>query len=244
MRFVPGSFLLFLMVQFVQAAQAPIVVQPARAMVEVSPDSVPGQGTGRGIKNSGVVTRLFLIPTARPPGAGHGQFSLHELFFPSLEIGITDRFGVTGGVSLVPGADSRVTFISPKYTPVRTGALDLAIGGWYMKKSGQRGGGAVYGNITYGDSDRSLTFGTGWGLTGTRPSPGPIYMGGFSLQVTPETDIISESIFPPNRDPAVLTVGMRFYSKKFSAEIAAMVLWGIHTVQFIPIPWTSFSFAL
>ncbi len=58
-------------------------------------------------------SRLFLAPTARVPGHGHGYFGVYELVVPSFGVGIGNVFMISGGFSdnplLMVGGEVRAT---------------------------------------------------------------------------------------------------------------------------------------
>src|SRR4030065_808893 len=59
-------------------------------------------------------TRLFFGPTARTLPQGSGYFSAYMIFVPFLAIGITDFFTLSGGMTLIPGAEEQMFYIGPK----------------------------------------------------------------------------------------------------------------------------------
>lgn len=78
-------------------------------------------------------TRLLFAPTARALKAGQGYFSVYEIFFPFVAVGVTDFFTLSGGFSLFPGVESQLLYIAPKITPVHLEKFDLAAGVLYIK---------------------------------------------------------------------------------------------------------------
>ncbi|HLB00179.1 MAG TPA: hypothetical protein VJO14_02225 [Bacteroidota bacterium] len=158
-----------------------------------------------------------------------------------LGIGVTDHFSIAGGVSVVPGAGSRVMIISSAYTPVRAGDLDLSCGLFYMKKTGGRGTPIPYVNATYGDAGLSATLGSGWRPGGGDGQGTLFFIGGFLLPLGDDTELISDFIAPPNADPAVVSLGTRVHANKLTAEFALIVPWNVRGTPGVPLPWTSVS---
>lgn len=58
--------------------------------------------------------RLFFGPTGRTLKAGNGEFADFYVVFPTIALSLTDFFMLGGGVSLIPGADDQLFYISPK----------------------------------------------------------------------------------------------------------------------------------
>ncbi len=187
---------------------------------------------------------LLLVPTATPLTAGKVVFSLHELFFPALGLGVTERLSVRAGASVVPGSGAGVVFLSPGFTAFRAEHIDIACGVWILSGAGGGGRGFGYANLTVTGARGSLTLGAGFGLNGGAEPRGSLWMGGASLQVTGETHIIAEVFLPPALDPAVVTLGSRITSGNLSVEFAVVIPWSGHGSGVVPLPWTSFSVGL
>ena len=82
------------------------------ALISVTMQSAFGQqGDSAGIFPSDTLppvlqpsSRIFLMPTAIPIGAGHGYIADYELFLPYAGAGFYDMLSLTGGMTIVPGA--------------------------------------------------------------------------------------------------------------------------------------------
>ncbi len=187
-------------------------------------------------------TRLFFTPTARPIDAGQGYVAVYELFFPFVGVGITDFLSLAGGISIIPGADHQFVMIAPKISPIATDNFAAAGGLLYIGETGGDGVGILYADMTFGDVDRSLTLGLGWGFSGRETSDRPILLAGFQLPIGGGAELVSENWFPPNLDPAILSLGLRFSSGPVSADFALWFpsSWGDGGLNFIP--WVSFAY--
>ncbi|MFQ5584937.1 MAG: hypothetical protein ACE5GL_10920, partial [Calditrichia bacterium] len=75
---------------------------------------------------------MLFAPTARPLKQGQGYFSVYQIFFPFVAVGVTDFFTLAGGVSLIPGARSQLLYVAPKITPLHLKKFDLAFGLLYL----------------------------------------------------------------------------------------------------------------
>ncbi|RMH79562.1 MAG: hypothetical protein D6681_19055, partial [Calditrichaeota bacterium] len=92
-------------------------------------------------------TRLLFSPTARPLKAGQGYFSLYELFFPLVAVGLTDFMSVATGVSLFPGVSDQIIYLNGKLTPINRDNFALAGGALYVFTPGTEGAGILYSVI-------------------------------------------------------------------------------------------------
>ena len=188
-------------------------------------------------------TRLFFTPTARPVGAGQGYVAVSELFFPSVGVGVGDFLLLSGGISLVPGADRQYLMFAPKVTPYSTSDFAAAAGFLYLGQTNGEGTGIMYADMTIGEIDRSATLGLGWSFTGPETSGRPMVLAGFQVPLGGGMELVSENWFPPNLDPLLLSLGTRVFSGPVSAEFAVWLPLGADDSG-VPafVPWVSFTF--
>ena len=112
-------------------------------------------------------TRLFFSPTGRALKRGQGYFSVYEIFFPFLAVGITDWLAISGGLSLVPGAESQLLYLAPQITPVQREKYAFSGGILYIKIPNETdAAGIFYGVGTYGNESASITLGMGFAFGG------------------------------------------------------------------------------
>ncbi|MBD3374826.1 hypothetical protein GF406_07325 [candidate division KSB1 bacterium] len=57
-------------------------------------------------------SRLFFAPTGRRLESGHAYLANYFIFFPTVAVGLTDYLSVSGGVSLIPGAESQLLYFA------------------------------------------------------------------------------------------------------------------------------------
>ncbi len=188
-------------------------------------------------------TRLLFTPSAWPINAGDGYFALYELFFPFVGVGVTDFLSLAGGISLIPGADHQYLMIAPKVTPWATEGLAVAGGLTYIGKTGSGGVGILYADASVGSVGNSGTIGLGWGVSGNGISDRPVVLAGFLLPLGGGATLVSENWFPPDFDPAMLSIGARFSSGRMSADLALWVpaRWDDSSGLFL-LPWVSFAY--
>lgn len=112
-------------------------------------------------------TRLLFAPTARPIPKGDAYIANYYLFLNFVGYGVTDRFTMAGGFSMLPGARiaNQAFYVAPKYTLLQQERQQVAIGLWAgaagLSESSQMVGGIPYLNYTRGSAQKSLTLAVG-----------------------------------------------------------------------------------
>jgi hypothetical protein len=192
-------------------------------------------------------SRLFFGPTARPVRAGSGYFSVYELFFPYLAVGIGDIVTLAGGITVLPGASSQLFYLGPKISfPLNSETFDLAIGGHYFNAFGQdtEGAGIVYAVTTIGGQMASVTIGGGYGFVEGEFSENPLLMVGGEVQLSNSAKLISENWFPLSSGSSLLSFGVRFFGENLSADFGFYYPMTSESSEGFPfIPWLGFSYA-
>ncbi len=196
-------------------------------------------------------TRLLFSSTAFPLNRGEGYYSNTWLFLHTFAAGLTDRFTLGGGFTLIPGIDfgDNIFYLMPKYTVVDGPGSTVALGalvGFLPLGGDQRDtpwtAGILYGVGTVGTRDSNLSLGLGWGYAGDELAPNPIVMVGGQGRVSRRVSLISENwFFPVNGGTeGLLSYGLRFLGEGMSVDLAWMSpLGGGAGIGF---PWLGFAF--
>ena len=183
-------------------------------------------------------TRLIFGPTAIPLRKGEGYFSDFWIFLISSAVGVTDRFTIGGGMSLIPGIDinENIFFILPKLTVVSRPTFTLAVGGLAahvgigssddLSVNDNRSLGVLYGVATTGSRESNLSLGVGWGYVGGALSERPVVTLGGQHRVSRRIALISENWFLPFDDSngSVVSYGLRFIGEKIAVDLAFATL--------------------
>ena len=189
-------------------------------------------------------TRLFFAPTARSVGAGHGYLGVYEVFFPFLTFGVTDRFSISGGTPLIPELVGEVFYVAPKLTVVQAERFSAAAGVLYGATEDD-GVGVAYGVGTFGDADRALTVGVGWGFTDSEVADDLLAMVGGEWRMSARTKLISESYVVQGEAGALVSGGIRFFGEHLSADLGIAVPFGMDDCDgacFVPLVNFVYSF--
>jgi hypothetical protein len=171
-------------------------------------------------------TRLFFAPTGRMLRKGEGYFSDAYVFFPSFQGGLTDRFTMGGGASIVPGLgfDEQVYYFTPKIGIVASDRLNIAVGALVAgvgALSDEGPFGIGYGVATFGGEDANVTAGAGFGFVQSSTSAAVLMLGG-STRVSRNIALVSENyLYTGSASTPLFSGGIRFLGEKLAVDLAA-----------------------
>ena len=193
-------------------------------------------------------SRLFFGPTARTLKAGRGYFSVYEIFFPAVGVGITDWFDISGGLSLFPGAEQQIYYLGAKVVPIQLTNFCLGGGVTFLNVTGNPedfdGAGILHVIGTYGTEKAALTVGLGWGFSGSDISNNPVFMLGGEFRLSSSIKFISENWFSPSSDAQLISFGLRFFGERLAADFGLWYPMEGGTEGFPLIPWIGFTYRL
>ena len=194
-------------------------------------------------------TRLFFAPTGRMLAKGEGYFNDTYLFLLSVQGGLSSRFTLGGGLSVIPFDDfsDNILFVTPKIGVYASPRFNLAVGGLFgyvggLADEGEDANlGVLYTVGTVGSPDASLTFGGGLAYTGGQFVDSPVAMLGGEVRLGRRMSFITENYLIPNEDVnSVISYGLRFFGEKLSVDLAFWNMPGEDAV-FPGIPYVAFS---
>jgi len=186
-------------------------------------------------------TRMFFAPTGRSLKAGKGYFSVYEIFFPFIAVGLTDWLTLSGGMSLLPGADKQLFYFAPKITPIQTTDFDASLGILYITIPDEQGAGIGYGVATYGNEKASLTLGLGFGFSGDEFEDRPIVVIGGDVRISKSVKFISENWIVLAGDVNLFSFGVRFFGENIAADFG-LVFSNKSGSGFPFLPWLGFAY--
>ncbi|MFC1545408.1 hypothetical protein ACFL44_01815 [Gemmatimonadota bacterium] len=187
--------------------------------------------------------RLFFAPTARITPSRRGAVTLYELILPTVSVTIHEDFILTAGVPLMKDIYGvQAWLVSGKYNLLTEGRTDAAIAALgFFEGSETRG--FLYGVITIGDDDRSLTGGIGYSYvssehlfyeTGDYTSEGGSFYIGGDLRLGPDLKLVSENHFLPGTD-TLISLGIRFIGEKISVDLGTGMIRPERNPGFLPV---------
>ncbi|RPH89482.1 MAG: hypothetical protein EHM72_03290 [Calditrichaeota bacterium] len=187
-------------------------------------------------------SRLFFAPTGKRLDAKKGYFADYYVFLPTLAYGVTDVISLSGGFSILPGADEQIVYFAPKLTWEISPNLGLAAGVLYLGVPEQKDLQLAYSVVTYGGDSKSMTLGAGVPFGGGTP-PGFILMIGGESQVSNSVKLISENwILSGDDTNVVFSGGVRFFGERLAVDLALLTVDEmLHENGFPFIPWVDFS---
>jgi hypothetical protein len=174
-------------------------------------------------------TRLFFAPTGRMLAKGEGYFNDTYLLLLSVQGGVSSRFNLGGGLSVVPvdNFTDNALFVTPKIGVVASPKFNLAVGalagfvGAAVDEGDDASFGILYGVGTIGSPDASITFGTGLAYAGGQFADRPVAMLGAESRLGRRVSFVTENYLIPSDDvQGVISYGLRFYGEKLSTDVA------------------------
>ena len=194
-------------------------------------------------------TRLFFGPTGRVLGKGNGYFSDLYLFFVNAAWGVTDRFMIGGGLSVLPTSDffgNNVYYLTPKVALVQRESFNVSAGaliGFAGHANGSAG--IYYVAATNGRPDASFTYGLGYAYTKSKISGDATLMLGGNARVWHRVALMSENyIFTGSNGGYALPIyGIRFIGDKLSTDLGFVNFIGRGSPGIFPgLPWLGIAF--
>ena len=197
-------------------------------------------------------TRLMFAPTGRPLRRGDRYFFNHYVFFPGMAYGFTDRFGVAGGLSVIPGLglSEQILSLAPKFGLYASGDVALSAGVLYMKVADEGAGGMAFVVGTKGSPDKSFTCGIGLGYIAEEGedvdfAEHPVLLLGGNIRLSESMALVSENWLITGEDLGLdqqpLGLALRFFGPRIAVD-AGVIITGEVIEEGFPIPWLSFVY--
>jgi hypothetical protein len=187
-------------------------------------------------------TRLFFAPTGRALKKGEAYLGVYEVFMPSLQVGVTNRFSIGGGTPLLFIGDEweRPYWVTPKVQLFDSGRVQVAAGAFHAFDTENEGGGIAYGVATVGSHTGSVTGGAGvaYAIDGGRSF---VAMIGGDRQIARNIKVITENYVWQNGN-GVLSFGFRFFGEQLSADLGLAVPVGHDGLIALPVLNFVYSF--
>jgi hypothetical protein len=180
---------------------------------------------------------------------GEGYFSDTYLFFLGVQGGVTSRFNIGGGISILPleSFTDNIVFITPKIGLVTSPTFNLAVGGLVGYAGGlvESGANANFGILyavgTSGPPSGSISYGAGMAYGDGRLADRPVLMLGGERRLSRRISFVTENYLIADRgNNSLISYGLRFFGEKLSTDLAFWNLPGDHMV-FPGIPYVAFS---
>jgi len=201
----------------------------------------PAAAEGRADPNE---SRLFLAHTARPVPRGKFAVLDYLIFFPVASYGVTERFSLTGGMSLLPFSPDQLFYVAPKYTLVRSQPASLAAGVLYMRIVGFLSApgyaGIAYGVATVGGPKSAATVLVGFPFATGGWASRPLVVVGGESRISPRVKLLGEAWRIPGTDAVPAVGGVRLIGTHVSWDLGLFFLLGRSGTDGF-LPWADFS---
>lgn len=169
--------------------------------------------------------RLFIGPTGRTLPGGEGYVGVFELFFPTVEYGVTDRLQVGGAVPVVPEVALEAVVLTAKANVVDTPVMALSAGA--MTLLAAEGGGAaigvLYGVGTFGVAEGGLTVGAGFPFYATGEDSDvadeAVILVGGDWRVGDHVKLVSENYIVPGEPASLWSAGARLFGERIAVDL-------------------------
>ncbi len=197
-------------------------------------------------------SRLMVSPTGRPLRKGEGYFSDYYIFFPGISYGFTDHFSLMAGFSIIPGANfkDQLKYLAPRIGFQINESVALSAGALFMSFFDELGAGIAFGVATFGQQDKSLTTGFGFGYVREEGedfhfAQKPIILLGGNIRLSNSIALVSENWFFPgaglNLKQQPFAIAVRFFGDRMAVDAGAILMLEI-LEQGFPVPWLSFVY--
>lgn len=165
-------------------------------------------------------SRLFFTATGRSLATGEAYVGTYLIMLPFVAVGVTDRFTLAAGAPVLFG-EFEPFYVAPKLQVLHSPWADISIGSLIFFFDDENVG-IAYGVGTFGDADRALTLGLGFGFSGADFSSQPVAMIGGEARVGRRTKLVTENYFLPGETGVVLSGGLRFIGQRFSTDVGVV----------------------
>jgi hypothetical protein len=232
--------------------QSVVVQTEAGARVELQRAQIRSIERLRGTIRNGEVwpsdpngTRLLFGPTARTLRQGEGHFADYELALPFVDYGVDDRFTVSGGTPIIPGAIGKAFYAELRGQIVSAPTLKISAGALaFATTESSEAAGVLYAVGTYGTDDASVTAAAGFPfVTGESIDQTPAIMLGGEYRVARRAKLLTENYFVPGESGAVLMGGVRFFGERLSADAGLGYVAGVGCDQECIFPVVNFVYS-
>jgi hypothetical protein len=190
-------------------------------------------------------SRLFFAPTGRMLRSGESYFSDAYIFFPSFQVGLSDKLSIGAGMSLLPGVpiEEQLYYITPKLGIVSGPDLNISIGAlvagaeWASDESPF---GLAYAVATFGGEDANVSTGAGVAYSRSQADSHALLMLGGTKRTSNSIALVSENyLYTGLSSSALLSGGVRFIGERLSVDLAGFFSTAAPT---IPVPYVAFIY--
>ena len=188
--------------------------------------------------------RLYFAQTGKGLEAGEVSFNISEIFFPFVNIGITDFASISGGFSLFPTFEDQFYYVAPKLSFLNVGKISVSANGLYMNNynNNKSGLGLAYISASATFPANSFTLGFGYSYDRDEISKSPFLIFGFEIKTGTSSKFISENWIISGDFPNLFSVGFRTFRSSLSWDFGFVIPVNEGRAAFIPWVGVGYNF--
>ncbi|GCC53439.1 hypothetical protein SanaruYs_36830 [Chryseotalea sanaruensis] len=198
-------------------------------------------------------TRYFFQPNGYGLKKGEAYYQNIWVVFNQVSYGFSDHFSL--GVGIIPtflfsgSADGIPFWLTPKLSiPLVDDRVNVGVGVFYANVlgGGEGGTGIAYALSTFGNKDKNLTIGIGYGFSGGELGQLPAITFSTMIRTGQRGYFISENYFLTSADEtlALVSIGGRRIIKRAGLDFGLFVPYSTDQNIFFAIPWLGLTFRL
>jgi len=191
-------------------------------------------------------TRYFFVPNAMGLPKGQGYYQNVLLFFNNVNYGLTNNFSL--GVGIVPvflfGESETPVWILPKFSiPIKRESVHVAVGAMIGGVIGEASFGILYGMLTYGNRDKNISLGLGYGYADGELANAPLVTLSGMYRLSKRWYAVTDNYFVPTKTSnGLLNFGVRWAPERVAIDFSLLRLLEDNTDgDFIGIPMVGVS---
>ncbi len=193
-------------------------------------------------------TRYFWSPNGFGLKKREGYYQNIWVLWNQVAYGFTDYFSIGGGIIplfLFAGTETPV-FVTAKFSiPVVKDKFNIGAGviaGTLLGES-ESGVGMLYGLSTFGNPDKNVTLGMGYGFAGGELASSPVFNFNGMFRVSSRGYFITENyyIHADGENLVLLSLGGRSIIKKVALDYGLFIPFYSDMDTFIAFPWLGFT---
>jgi len=197
-------------------------------------------------------SRYFWQPNGYGLKKGEAYYQNVWVFFNQFGLGLSDNVFLGAGILplFLLGGGPTPIWITPKLSfPLKKEKVNFGVGGLFATIVGQEGAnlGIVYGSVTFGERNRNLTIGTGWGYGDGSWLNSPIFSVSFLSRVRKKGYFLMENyIIDIDNTYGILSLigGRSIVGKSVGLDYGLVIPIFADLDTFFAIPWLGITIPL
>lgn len=195
-------------------------------------------------------TRYFWSPNGYGLRKGEGYYHNVWVLFNQVSVGVTDHLSIGAGIVplfLFAGTSTPIWFNTKFSIPIQRDQVNLGIGALAGTVTGEEGTGfgIFYGVTTFGNRDKNLSIGVGYGVADGEASESPTISISGMIRTGARGYFLTDNYLLGLGDETVglLSVGGRRMFKNAGLDYGLVIPFSPDQTNFVAIPWLGVTIA-